>query len=249
MIVLAHISDPHFDGGPRSTERAQRVMDYLNGLSGQVDAVLVTGDIADHALPAEYEEARKVLASPLPMMVCPGNHDAREPFREAFAQEEGGDAPVNEVHRVAGAVFAVCDSSIPGQDDGHLSDETLEWLEGVLAGTSPETPVFVCFHHPPVELHVPHIDGVRQFGQERLAAVAARHPQIVAFLAGHAHTPAATVFAGRPLLVAPGVTSTVNLPWEMGEGDGPVNHDAPPAVAFHILGDDRRLTTHYRFIP
>lgn len=246
MLTLAHLSDTHFDGGPHSTERGRRVMDYLNGLSGGgVDAVLVTGDIADHGLPAEYEDARKILGSPLPTVICPGNHDAREPFREVLLGERPSARPINQVRRIAGAVLAVCDSSIPGRDDGLLADETLDWLEGVLAGTSADTPVFVCFHHPPAELHIPYIDGIRLGGEERLAAVAARHPQIAAFLVGHAHTPAATLFAGRPLLVAPGVVSTVNLPWE---SDAIANLAAPPAVAFHILDDTGRLTTHYRFV-
>jgi hypothetical protein len=65
----------------------------------------------------------------------------------------------------------------------------------------------------------------------------------VAVLCGHAHTAAATTFAGRPLLVAPGVVSTIRLPGQ----DGPVaDHEAPPGVAFHTLDDERRLTTHYR---
>jgi hypothetical protein len=43
--------------------------------------------------------------------------------------------------------------------------------------------------------------------------------------------------------VAPGVVSTSVLPWE--ERDR-ADLQAPPAVAYHVLGDDGRLTTHYR---
>jgi hypothetical protein len=28
-----------------------------------------------------------------------------------------------------------------------------------------------------------------------------------------------------------------------------VNLDTPPAIAFHVLGDDGRLTTHFRVVP
>jgi hypothetical protein len=35
------------------------------------------------------------------------------------------------------------------------------------------------------------------------------------------------------------------MPWE---GDDPVDHDQPPGLAFHILDDNRRLTTHYRIV-
>ena len=245
MIVLAHLSDVHLDGGRRSADRAARVMDYLDGLPRPVDAVLVTGDIADHGLPAEYERARKLLNLSRPVFTCPGNHDVRAPFREVLLGEEPGDAPINQVFRAAGAVFAMCDSSIPGRDDGFLADETITWLEGVLTGAPAGAPVFVCFHHPPVPLYAPYIDRIRQHGEERLAELVSRYPQVVAVLCGHAHTPAATTFAGRPLLVAPGVVSTVMLPWERG---AVVNEELPPAVAFHILDDDLRLTTHYRVI-
>ncbi|MCO6010496.1 metallophosphoesterase [Actinoallomurus purpureus] len=252
MIVFAHLSDTHLDGTPRATARTAAVLAYLDRLPYDLDAILVTGDIADHGLPAEYEEARRLLASRHPVLTCPGNHDVRAPYRQVLLDEPVGDGPVNQAHRIAGAVFAMCDSSIPGRDDGRLDDETLTWLEGVLVETPPGTPVFVVFHHPPVVLHAPYVDGIRQFGEDRLAGLIGRHPDVVAVLCGHAHTPAATAFAGRPLLVAPGVVSTTRLPWETGtwgtDTDGLVDLDIPPALAFHVLDDEGRLTTHYRVV-
>lgn len=244
-LVLAHVSDTHLDGGERAALRAERVLTYLAELAGPIDAVLVTGDIADHGLPAEYEQARKLLPTSLPVLTCPGNHDVRAAYREVLLGEAPGDTPVNRVHRVAGAVFAMCDSSIPGRDDGHLADETLDWLDGTLAALAGK-PAFVCFHHPPVVLHSPVLDGIRQFGEHRLAEVLAGRPDVVALLCGHAHTGAASTFAGRPLLVAPGVVSTLRLPWE---GTDVLDFDLPPAIAFHVLDAGRRLTTHYRVVP
>lgn len=61
MLVLAHISDLHLDGTRRATERAERVRERLWELPGRVDALLVTGDIADHGTEAEYEEAARLL--------------------------------------------------------------------------------------------------------------------------------------------------------------------------------------------
>ncbi len=246
MYVIAHISDTHFDGGDHAADRAARVMAYLAKLAEPVDVVLVTGDIADHGLPEEYDEARKALGSPYPMMVCPGNHDVRGPFRRTLLCEVvdvDPETPINMVRSIGGVTFAMCDSSIPGEDSGHLSDETLTWLDDVLAAT--EEPAFVCFHHPPVPLHVPHLDLIRLHGEKALTAVLARHPHVVAVLVGHAHSAAASTFAGRPLLIAPGVVSTVVLPWEH---DGFIDTEQPPGVAFHVLDDDGRLTTHYRVV-
>ncbi|MFE4516647.1 metallophosphoesterase [Kitasatospora sp. NPDC056783] len=67
-----------------------------------------------------------------------------------------------------------------------------------------------------------------------------------ALFCGHPHTPAATTFAGLPLLIAPGVVSTVTPPCEAGPG---ISFDHPPMPAFHVLDGERRLTTHYRALP
>jgi len=251
MIVIAHVSDVHIDDGARSLTRTRAVMDYLEDLPADLDLVVVTGDIADHGLLPEYEIAREALASRRhPVVICPGNHDIREAFREGLLGTAASSAPINQSWRSKSGddwLIALCDSSVPGKDEGYLDDDTLNWLEEELQRTPDTTPVFVGFHHPPAQLHIPFIDGLRQFGEERLAQLADRHPNIVAFLCGHAHTAAATTFAGRPLLVAPGVVSTLRLPWERrAHAEDHVTLDQPPALAFHVLDDSLRVTTHYR---
>jgi hypothetical protein len=67
---------------------------------------------------------------------------------------------------------------------------------------------------------------------ERLAALLAAHPQVVAVLTGHAHTAAASVFGGRPLIVGPAVTWTLRMPWE---GDRPADRDQPPGTHFRVV--------------
>ncbi|WP_137991333.1 metallophosphoesterase [Streptomyces vilmorinianum] len=254
MIVIAHLSDIHIDSSPRSAERTRSVMAYLESIdAGRLDAVVVTGDIADHGLESEYVRVRELLRTRHPLLVCPGNHDRRDVFREVLlgAPPERAGAPVNQVLRADGFVLALGDSSVPGKDEGFLEEETLAWLEGVLDDTPEGVPVLVGFHHPPTALHIPFVDGIRQFGEHRLAELTGRRPGIVGFLCGHAHTAAATSFAGRPLLVAPGVISTSKLPWE--PYGGPSQHvyrdEMAPSLAFHVLDDEGRLTTHYRSVP
>jgi 3',5'-cyclic AMP phosphodiesterase CpdA len=248
MVTFAHISDLHLgeDHDPaRALRRAEQVVAYLNGLAGEVDAVLVTGDIADHGAPQEYLAARELLATVrFPVLDCPGNHDDRVAYRRhLLGTPDDGGRPVNQVHHLPGTTVAMCDSTIPGRDDGLLDDTTLRWLDKVLSDAPPDEPAFVCFHHPPVVLGVPLVDGIRQFGEAALAEVVESHPHVAAVLCGHAHTAAATEFAGRPLRVAPGVVSTAVLPFENGTT---IDYRLPPAIAFHLLDDDRRLTTHFR---
>ncbi len=249
MVVIAHVSDLHLDGEPRSTDRARAVLDYLEDLPFDLAAVLVTGDIADHGKRVEYECARTLLTSRHPVLVCPGNHDERAAFREVLLAQPAGAGPVNQVLRTDGITLAVCDSSIPGRDDGFLEEGTLVWLDRVLEESPGDVPALVAFHHPPVALHIPFVDRIRQRGEDGLAAVVGRHPNVLGLLCGHAHTAAATTFAGLPLLVAPGVVSTLRLPWEQRAHPGDdIDMTHPPGVAFHVVDENGRLTTHYRFV-
>lgn len=245
MVLLAQISDLHLDGTQRSRERAERVMDHLRGLPQPVDALLVTGDIADHGDPAEYEEAARILTAPFPVLSCPGNHDARSAFRTALLGDPAGDGPVNQARLVGGTALLMCDSSIPGKDEGLLEPETLEWVRRTLDELDPGTPALLAFHHPPVTLHHPLPDSYTLQGKEEFAALLAAHPEVVAVLTGHAHTAAASTFAGRPLLVGPAVVWTLRLPWE---GEEVADRSQPPGIAFHVLDEERRLTTHFRTV-
>ncbi|MGP3931345.1 phosphodiesterase [Nonomuraea sp. KM88] len=244
-LLLAQISDLHLDGTDRALRRATRVMNYLRALPRPVDAVLVTGDIADHGEEAEYEQAAQVLPAPFPVLTCPGNHDARPAYRKALLRQPPDPGPVNEVHHIGGTAILMCDSTIPGRNEGRLDPETLAWMHATLDGLTPDTPALIAFHQPPVALHHPLPDSQRLEETGDLAALLDAHRQVVAVLTGHAHTPVASTFAGRPLIVAPAITWTLRLPWE---GDQPADREQPPGLAFHILDDDRRLTTHYRVV-
>jgi 3',5'-cyclic AMP phosphodiesterase CpdA len=260
--VVAHLSDLHLDGGPAASARARHVMAYLESLPADLEAVVVTGDLTADGRPEEYAQVAELIAtSRHPVLTCPGNHDARQAYRAGLPDQVTGtatgtgtstdaavrdDAPLNRVHRTDGMVFAMCDSTIPGEHAGRLDDVTLAWLEDVLRDTPPRIPVVVALHHFPEPLHSPVLDGMRLLDGDRLAAVLGRFPNVVAVLCGHAHTAAATTFAGHPLRVAPGVFSTLTLPWEEGDLLDPAR---PPGLAFHVVDGDApawRVVTHYR---
>jgi Icc protein len=258
VFAFAHLSDTHLgqdrqDGGARARSRTERVLRYLDELPGELDAVVLTGDIADHGSCEEYAEAAELFAaSRHTPLLCPGNHDARGPYRAGLLGgqdvDPADDSPVNELHVLPGATFVMCDSSVPGRGDGRLDDTTLTWLDQALETAPREQPAFVCFHHPPLPLHGQYVDPIRQFDEDRLAAVVGAHPHVAALLCGHSHTPAATTFASLPLISAPGVVSTLKMPWE-GEAGGPIDYAPPPMVAFHVYDDEGRLTTHFRVVP
>ncbi|MBP2704632.1 metallophosphoesterase [Microbispora sp. RL4-1S] len=241
MPMLAHVSDIHIDGGERSRDRAARAIGYARSL--RPDAIVLTGDIADNGAVEEYEIVRDLLDDgDVPLVLCPGNHDDRGNLRKVLLGLDG-DFPVNQALNLETVTIALCDSSVPGRPEGRLDEDTLSWLDGVLTAT-PGVPALVGMHHPAVDLGIPYVDEIKLVDAEGLREVVSRHSHVAAVLAGHAHTAAATTFAGLPLLIAPGVVSTVLLPAETTRPK-PVDLDMPPAIAVHLL-DEGRITTHYR---
>lgn len=252
MRLFAQITDTHLDGGPWALARTRAVMTRLRDMP--LDAILVTGDVVDHGAVHEYEQAAAELAADVPVLILPGNHDERTAFRKVLLRDDRRSdrtqAPINAVHRVRGVTVALCDSSIPGRSEGRLAPETLDWLRSVLVAA--DGPVLVCLHHPPVPTYHPLMDEILLTNPDDLAAVLADGPGVVAVLCGHGHQPMATTFAGRPLVVAQGVISTLRLTWAAGhprDWDDAVEPDARPGIAFHVVEDDGRVTTHFRTVP
>jgi 3',5'-cyclic AMP phosphodiesterase CpdA len=245
MPIIAHMSDPHFDGSERSLARSRRIMAYLRGCD--VDVILVTGDLTDHGNVEEYEQVKTELVADVPVLLLPGNHDDRAAYREVLL---GGDgtAPINALHRAAGVSFALCDSTIPGKHEGLLAPETLDWLHGVLAEA--EEPVFICLHHHPIPLNNPLLDSFRLRNPDDLAAVVSESATAAAVLCGHAHAAAAGTFAGLPLVAAPGIFSTTRLPWTTTDEltwSNTFDRDDVPGLVFHVLADGQ-LTSHFRSV-
>lgn len=253
MPLLAHVSDLHLGATPQALDRARRVLDHILTLPTRPDALLVTGDLADHAAPDEYAQAAELLAraGDLPVLVCPGNHDDRAALRAGLPlpyalPAEAADAPVNGLHVASGLAVCTVDSSVPGQDSGALSADTLAQAASALARLAPDTPAVLAFHHPPAPVGHPLPDSIGLAEPDRLAAWLHDRPQVIALLTGHAHTPAATAFAGRPLLVAPATVWQLRLPAEDG-GAGLADLDAAPGYALHTV-TGRQLTTHFRTV-
>lgn len=249
-VVLAHLSDLHLDATTEARARGVRVAGYLAGLTGQVDAVLVSGDVSDRAAASDYALARLMLGElPVPVLWAVGNHDERTAFAAGLLgrPEHPPGEPLNQVLDLGAVRLVVLDSLWPGHTAGYLAGATLDWLDTTLAA-APAVPALVALHHPPAVLGLPRLDPSRLVNAADLAGVLTGHPQVAAVLCGHAHAAVSSWFAGRPLRVAPGVRSSAVLPWEQPDApDGaPLMTTVPPvALAFHTYADGV-LTTYVR---
>lgn len=247
MILAAQLSDTHFDLTARNVERVEAVMAYLADLPRRPDVILVTGDITDSGKPEQYAEARSALRSDIPVHVLPGNHDDRAALRTELLGEPASGVPVNSAHRVGPLTVLMLDSSIPGEPSGLLDEDTYAWLRTALAEAPPDGPILLALHHPPKRLFSPVVDVIALADPGRLAAVVAGDARIIGVLTGHAHSPIATTFAGKPMITAPSTASVLGGAWELTPPHRVMDYAPDPAVALHVI-DDFTLTTHFRTI-
>ena len=242
--LLGHISDLHLGGSETAAARAEAVLAHLAALHRPLDALVLTGDLSDAGKRPDYQWLAARLGRFAHVVAVPGNHDDRGALRDALlggASPGPGAGPVNTVHELNGLIILGCDSTVPGQDSGLLSDETLAWADDVLAEVHPGTPAVLAFHHPPILLHDQWLDGMRQFGADRLAGLLSRHTRVRALLCGHVHQAVSARFAGVPLIAAPSVAPGLRMPWE-----ADLAFTTPPGFAVHALTRPGDLTSHLR---
>jgi 3',5'-cyclic AMP phosphodiesterase CpdA len=216
-VIIAQLSDPHLRVGPddegsaAALENAVRAVLALDPLP---EAVLVTGDLADGARPAEYDRFRELVAPlAMPVHVLPGNHDQL-------------DWPGPHTVDCAGIRVVLCDTTIPGRDDGHLD---LDWLAAELAAGGP---TIVAMHHPPFLTGIGGLDAIGLPEAERaaLAQLLERSPHVLRVVAGHVHRTAFATLGGRA--VATCASTNLQARLEIGSPGFSIVAE-PPAFIVH----------------
>ncbi|HEX6440686.1 MAG TPA: phosphodiesterase [Stellaceae bacterium] len=198
-----------FDTGPYLARAAAA----LNALVPRPDIVVFTGDLVDHGEADEYERLRDLLAPlAMPVFVIPGNHDTREPLREAFRGD--GYLPAEGYLQYTVEDFPLrlvaLDTVIEGKHHGTLCAERLDWLDQALAAR-PDQPTVVIMHHPPFATGITYMDHYGLENAAGLARVIARHPQVERILCGHLHRAIDSRFAGTVAGTAPSTAHQIRI--------------------------------------
>jgi len=188
-----------------------------NYLRLPVDALLLTGDLAEHGRRAEAEEfLARIGRLPAGLrektLVTVGNHDL---FRGDFAEDGSASSlqPITEFYRSYGcangrAYYAqplsewltliVLDSTIPTFNGLGLMQEQMDWLADQLEGLRDQV-VVVASHHPiwPISLvpplmeaylrHRSHFTPPLSAARVQLQNLFARYPSVKLAISGHYH--------------------------------------------------------------
>jgi len=164
------------------------------------DLVLLTGDLVHDESIEGYRYLRDELrALHIPYYCLPGNHDDLVLMSRVFdARTAGNEAST----KADGWNLVLLDSTVQGQDGGHLDDRQLDLLDTCLAAR-PSDPTLVCLHHQPVPVGSAWMDTIALDNPEQFFVILDRHPQVRAVLWGHVHQEFSSRRKGVRLLAAP----------------------------------------------
>lgn len=241
-MLIAQLTDFHVTvpgarvAGQVDTRAAfDALVAHVGALRPAPDLLLVSGDLAEAGVVAEYTHVRAGLDSlGLPYLAIPGNHDMRAPMRQVLGPQTGTQeghlglvADLPEL-RVIGL-----DTLVEGAGHGAIGEAQLDWLAGLLdAGDG--RPVLLFLHHPPFTTGIPAFDaiGLRE-GGSRLEALLRGQTDIAGLLCGHVHRALAGSFAGHRVFVAPSASHQFRLDFEDPRSFRVVRE--APQIALHRL--------------
>ncbi|MGV4983243.1 metallophosphoesterase family protein [Streptomyces sp. NRAIS4] len=225
---ILHLSDTHLDraGGPDAdgadgTAALRCMLADVSHLR-DLDAVVVTGDVADDGSREAYARAHDILGGyarerGASVFYTTGNHDERGAFAQVLgvghehpeAVYEGAEDERAAASTVDGWRLVTLDSLVPGKGYGRLSRSQLDWLSEMVATPAPRGTV-LAFHHPPVTLDVEVQQALGLRNAQELAAVI-RGSDVQLILCGHFHLQLLGHLEQATVWVTPGVVSRVDL--------------------------------------
>ena len=208
MALITHISDLHVGALAFNPDLLIKVIDEINEMNP--DVVIITGDITENGYHMEFEKAAEYLDNiKPPMLVIPGNHDARhvgdQVFNEVIKKRCGTLYLKNRGLKIIGL-----DSSEPDLDYGKVGRAQQNFMEKELQKAQKDGLYkIIALHH--------HIIPVPKTGRERnvlsdagdiLQSIIDGGANLV--LSGHKHMPHVWIMGDTTFATA-GTASSLKL--------------------------------------
>lgn len=209
------------------------------------DRIVITGDLAHNAAPAEYARLRTVLKdSPLPVSLMVGNHDRRAPFLSVFPETPVTETGhVQDIIDLEGFRLILLDTLNEESGDSHsgvMCPDRLDWLDGALA-TAGNRRIIVFTHHPPFLTGFKGMDWIGFKNRQDLTDRLIANGNVAQIISGHVHRTILGTAGGIPAAI---FKSTCHqMPMALGFRDPRLSVDEPGAYGLLIL-DDEGVVVH-----
>ena len=199
MSGFLHLSDFHLVEDETALSRAfdakyilEKTVDKIvdkKEVFGNLDGVIITGDISDDGSTASYSDAYDILKElNLPLLAIPGNHDLRKPMMDYFAKDT--DIQSSEffdwAYETSDTLIVGLDTLVEGQNHGMLRSESLNLLFENLNQPT-EKNIILAIHHPPINTGIPFMDEIGLKNSDELSQCLDVAHQPIRILCGHVH--------------------------------------------------------------
>ena len=220
MTIVLQISDTHIAAHGRLVSNQLDTVSAFESLVerisqirseiGEVDAIIVSGDLSDDGTVNSYKLFKKIIKTlDIPTFVIPGNHDSRSRLRDAFSVDGylpkvgklNWHVPLVDFHLVG------LDTLMEGMPGGELDTSTLAFLSNkfkMLDGA----PVLLALHHPPFKSGIQFMDEIGLQGVRHFHKVLKGYDGEVRIICGHIHNLMVMNVAGHIALSTPAPSSS-----------------------------------------
>ncbi|VAX10650.1 3',5'-cyclic-nucleotide phosphodiesterase [hydrothermal vent metagenome] len=206
-LKVLQLSDPHLfadqDGrllGMRTLKSFIKVLNHATKTLGQMDLVVVTGDLVHDATAIGYSRLGEHLATlGIPVYCLPGNHDDTALIASTFSDNPSG-SKISIQHNNWSIILL--DSQLPGSESGHISSSQLAKLAANLQA-HPNHHTMICLHHQAIPIGSTWLDTMTVDNADDFFAIVDQHPQVKAISWGHVHQDFEAVRNGVKLFGTP----------------------------------------------
>jgi len=245
-VRLLQFTDTHLLGKPGVAVRGVatdvtlvRCLAHARKRHATPRALLLTGDLVQDDRDGYARVREQFTGAGVPVHCLPGNHDLLAEMRDELA-----DPPfVHDIaNRYDGWLIVMLDSTVPGENHGHLTAAELARLDAALTKHA-DAYALVCLHHHPVPHGSPWLDALMLDNAAELFAVLARHPRVRGLLWGHVHQALDGVRGRLRLMGTPSTCMQFEPDAEQFNVDS-----RPPAYRWIELGADGTLVTGIEWV-
>jgi 3',5'-cyclic-AMP phosphodiesterase len=250
-MIIAQISDTHIAVDLPDADRRRRDLERtiadINALVPLPDAIVHTGDIAQHGRPDEYRLVKAILAkASIPFYLVPGNRDNRLNLRDAFSSYSffpAGTAFLQYAIEDHPVRIFVLDTTATDSNKGDFCAERIRHLTAMI-GADDTRPIAVFTHHPPFEVTVgpERLHYKDHKVMSRLRRTLQHSKRVAGVFSGHIHRSTAGHVGKIPASVAQCVATS--LRW----GDYPAHMRARPVYQVHRFEPDHVFSSETRIV-
>ncbi len=190
-LWVLQVSDTHLYqdqnttlAGVNTFDAMQRTVTMaLRNTPRKPDLIIATGDLVHDASSAGYHRlAHWLLELEIPAYYLPGNHDDPRMMVECMS---AGNVSSSRIVETDCWRILLLDSTIAGQEGGHLNANELAWLEQLIQSTDKH--LLVCLHHQPIPVGSHWIDTMAVDNGCEFVSMIKDYEQVKGVIWGHVH--------------------------------------------------------------